>query len=359
MSEATLGDAATRAIADGVARLLRNDAALRESEQGDGVTRLLRNDVALRESEQAGGRGEERQDRVEDGKEGEPGAIEAVHQMRVATRRLRSDLRTFRIALDPQWAASLRAELGWLADLLGAARDADVLSQRLAECSQELALENARGAAHAGTTPAPGDGQGAAAVMAALAEQRTSAHALLLRALGSDRHQALLERLAQAAQAPALRSSGEAGRPAAETLPPLVLRAWHALEKRVDSLADPPSDDELHGVRISAKRCRYAAEACTPWLGKPTARLGRAAKKLQDVLGELNDAVVAERWLREWASGARSSPADATAAAAPALERSRAAANELAAFEHAAARRARSRWPKAWRLVKSAAPTRG
>ena len=52
-------------------------------------------------------------------------------------------------------------------------------------------------------------------------------------------------------------------------------------------------------VRILAKRWRYAAEACAPTLGKRTRKLADAAKNLQDVLGELNDAVVAERWLRD------------------------------------------------------------
>ena len=55
----------------------------------------------------------------------------AVHQMRVGCRRLRSDLRTFRALLDREWAGQLRDEVGWLADLLGAARDAEVLRARL------------------------------------------------------------------------------------------------------------------------------------------------------------------------------------------------------------------------------------
>ncbi|MGH2771512.1 MAG: CHAD domain-containing protein, partial [Actinomycetota bacterium] len=58
---------------------------------------------------------------------------EAVHQARVATRRLRSDLRTFASLVDPGWAGELRAELAWLAGLLGGIRDADVLSMRLRE----------------------------------------------------------------------------------------------------------------------------------------------------------------------------------------------------------------------------------
>ncbi len=55
----------------------------------------------------------------------------AVHQMRVGCRRLRSDLRTFAAVLDRDWATSLRTEFGWIADALGAARDAEVLRARL------------------------------------------------------------------------------------------------------------------------------------------------------------------------------------------------------------------------------------
>ena len=55
----------------------------------------------------------------------------AVHQMRVGCRRLRSDLRTFGVLLDRAWVGELRGELRWLADLLGAARDAEVLRKRL------------------------------------------------------------------------------------------------------------------------------------------------------------------------------------------------------------------------------------
>ena len=58
----------------------------------------------------------------------------AVHQARVATRRLRSDLKTFGPFLDPVWLRHTTAELKWLGNRLGQVRDADVLAQRLREC---------------------------------------------------------------------------------------------------------------------------------------------------------------------------------------------------------------------------------
>jgi CHAD domain-containing protein len=289
ISEAQLGDVVARAITDGVARLVGGEALVRQEDDNP----------------------------------------HGVHQTRVATRRLRSDLRTFRGALDPKWATELRAELGWLGDVLGAARDADVLRQRLTERGKALP---------------PGSAAGVKEAMTALAERRARAHAALLEALGSERARILIERLTEAAQAAPL--AGEADRPASMALPRIVRGAYKALDRGVRSLADPPSDTELHAVRIRAKRCRYAAEACAPTLGKPARRLARAAEALQGALGELSDAVATEQWLRDF-----SEHADSSAGAF--------AAGELAVLEQAAAFRARSRWPKAWSAVKAASPTQG
>ena len=74
----------------------------------------------------------------------------------------------------------------------------------------------------------------------------------------------------------------------------------------VKKLGDPPTDEDLHSVRIGAKRCRYAAEAVAPTIGKRARTFARAAADLQQVLGDHHDAVVAEGWLRDWAAGARS-----------------------------------------------------
>ena len=252
---------------------------------------------------------------------------EGVHQARVATRRMRSDLRTFRALLDPDWVAELRAELGWLGSEFGHARDADVLLDRLARRAQSLTAASADGAAE---------------VLAGLERRRAEAHATLLTTLSSERYLNLIDRLIAAAQAPAL-LDGEGGRPAAKVLAPIVRRAWRPLEKHVSGLADHPSDEDLHEIRILAKRCRYAAEACAQTLGKRTHNLAHAAANLQDVLGELGDAVLAESWLRDFA--AESSPTAAFAA------------GELAALERAAAGTARSSWPTAWtRLAKHAPP---
>jgi len=137
--------------------------------------------------------------------------------------------------------------------------------------------------------------------------------------------------------------TAEAAGPASELVPPLVRRPWRSLERTVKALPRQPDDAALHDVRIRAKRCRYAAEAAEPVLGKRGAAFARAAADLQQVLGDLNDGVVAEGWLRTWASGRRAST-------------SVFAAGELAALERASAAEARAAWLSAWKTLVAALP---
>jgi CHAD domain-containing protein len=243
---------------------------------------------------------------------------EGVHQARVATRSLRSDLRTFRALVEPSFASALRDELGWLASLLGEVRDGDVLLERCRSQLAELADDEATGAA---------------AVLETLETARDDAHQRLLGTLEGSRYVTLLSLLVDAANEPAL--SAGAVEPAAEVVPALVRRPWHKLEKRVLALGEHPPDAELHEIRIRTKRVRYAAEAVAPVVGKPARAFARAAAGLQEVLGDLNDAVVAAAWLEEWATGER--------------DRSGAlAAEALTAFQRAAAASARAGWVDAW-----------
>jgi CHAD domain-containing protein len=248
---------------------------------------------------------------------------EAVHQARVATRRLRSDLRTFRPLVDAAWAGELRAELAWLAGLLGGTRDADVLSMRLGGRAGRLP-EEAR--------------EAAGRLLAELEEEREAARARLLEAMQEERYRRLVERMVAAAREPAL--TGAAARPASKALRPLLARPWAALRKAVKALGDPPEDEELHQVRIRAKRCRYAAEATAAVLGRPVRRFAQAAAGLQEVLGEHQDAVVARLTLEQ-----RSLDPDRAFASAAA---------RLAELERTAAGEARAQWPAAWKALEKA-----
>ena len=112
----------------------------------------------------------------------------------------------------------------------------------------------------------------------------------------------LVDRLIAAAQAPALLDA-KARRLATKGLPHRACGAHGTRSTRKVDRYHRPHRRRATAVRILAKRCRYAAEASTPSLGKHTGKLARSASELQNALGELDDAVVAEpRWLRTWAA---------------------------------------------------------
>jgi CHAD domain-containing protein len=249
---------------------------------------------------------------------------EGVHQARVASRRLRSELRTFRSTLDPEWVEPLREELRWLGTILGEARDADVLLARLRGRTEMIPA-----------TEAPGVAQ----VIEALQQRRKEAHTALVASISGERYVELLDRLVEAAREPVVLPGKDA--PVKAIVTDLLEGPWSHLRRAVKGVGKRPGDVELHTVRIRAKRMRYAADAVAPILGKPARRFADAAAELQGILGEHNDAVVAGSWLRTWAAGRRSGDAAF-------------AAGMLAGIERAAADDAQRRWRKAWKAVVAA-----
>ena len=217
---------------------------------------------------------------------------EAVHQARVATRRLRSDLGTLRDFVDAGWALHLRAELRWLGAELGAVRDVEVMRARLTLHAAMLSD------AHA---------DAARAAVRRLDADATSARADLLVALRTPRYAQLHRALHDAVTSPRLTAAADA--PAAKALPAAVRPTWRRLRRAVDDLATVPSDAALHEVRIRAKRCRYAAELAGLVVGRQARELAAAVARVQDVLGEHQDAVVADTWLAKIAPECSSSEA--------------------------------------------------
>jgi CHAD domain-containing protein len=243
---------------------------------------------------------------------------EDVHQARVATRRLRSDLRTFSDLLDPDWTQSLRQDLKSIGQDLGAVRDTEVLLDRLRARAERL--------------PAADQAAGRKIVQRLL-QRWDAARADLRETLGSTQYAELLDRLVEAAREPAFVASAADDR-AAEILPPLVIKPWEKLATAVEELPDDPSDDALHNIRIKAKRCRYAAEAVAPAVGKRARSFAKAIADLQDILGEHQDAVVAEQWLREVASSS--------------IGREVFVAGQLASLERLEIERTGAVWGDAW-----------
>jgi CHAD domain-containing protein len=271
---------------------------------------------------------------------------EHIHRSRVASRRLRTVLRGFEPVVaatpgdaPPAWLAELIEDLKWFGGVLGAARDSDV---RLGSLEKDCAALPDLDAA------------GGATLLDAAREQQSSNHADLLEAMAKGRYLQLLRALEmlssptgpRAAEVPAL-FWATLSRPAATDMPSLAKRQWRATLKAVSRLGNQPADEALHRVRIRAKRLRYLAEVAAPVISRPEDRrsasaTARAATALQDVLGELHDAVVSEQWLRDAASHrpARAKP--------EALVATGVAAGQLIAAARERQRAQRLAWTSAW-----------
>jgi len=249
------------------------------------------------------------------------GDDEDVHQARVATRRLRSDLATFGSLLDETWVTHIRGELYWLAGELGAVRDADVLLARLERHTAELGGP---------------DAVAATVLLRTLDTERARARSRAGDALATPRYAALLDQLVGASRMPPFTEA--AALRASDVVPARVGKAWGHLAKAVDQVGDDTPIELLHEVRKKAKRCRYACEAAVPVCGKEARRLGAAVAGVQGVLGDLQDAAVAEAWLRSRAVGFTGAAAAARAFSA----------GLLTAMQQQAADEAIGSWRGAW-----------
>jgi CHAD domain-containing protein len=211
------------------------------------------------------------------------GDAEAVHRMRVATRRLRSTLRTFKGQWAPEQAGFVSAELKWLADLLGGVRDGQVLTARLTAAANEAGSEVT----------------GVATRLAAhLGAQVEAGRAALGVALDGTRYLRLLDELDALAD-----TDRRPGRPKR-----VRGRARKSLAKADALLAvvrpGAGRDEQLHDARKAYKRARYAVEVFVPTVGGPAKRLTKRLTDLQDVLGTHQDTVVARELLKDLAGRA-------------------------------------------------------
>lgn len=254
--------------------------------------------------------------------------IEDLHQMRVSVRRTRAALKAARPLLDAAWSDGLRAELGWLGAALGPVRDLDVMLLRLrGEIAALPDVEQAAGEVLVG----------------ALQEQHAAARAEMLAALDAPRYTALLERLADAVRLPLPTPSATQAQP---ELADLVRAEARRLRKAVERAGGDPPDEVLHALRIHGKRVRYTGELVEPGLrrtpvGKPVRLLLGATEELQEVLGDHQDACVAEQAVRELLDGLGELP-DAYVVFV---------AGRLVERERQRAERKRGEWRAAWERV--------
>ncbi|WP_327315048.1 CYTH and CHAD domain-containing protein [Streptomyces sp. NBC_01235] len=215
-------------------------------------------------------------------------AEESVHDMRVATRRLRSTFRSFGKVLDRTVTDPIADELKWLAGELGVGRDQEVLSERLTAGLDDLPHTLVSGPIRE-------------RLQTWAKAQHRGSRRRLLGVLDSKRYLNLLDTLdALVADPPLLKAA--AGKPA-KVLAKAVRKDFAKVSALIEgAMEQPPGTDRdlgLHEARKKAKRTRYAAETATPALGGPAKDLTKSMKSLQTLLGEHQDSFMARVTLRE------------------------------------------------------------
>ncbi len=207
-------------------------------------------------------------------------SVERVHQARVAVRRLRSTVRTFGGLMDPAWSRGASAELSWYGDVLGAARDLDVMRAAIARSVWLVDDESLR-----------------ALLMGFLDQSIAEAVGRGVEERSTARYSRLVEEISS--MATRARFTDEADEPADEVLARHLKPTWRdACESYHDAL-QRTTVRRLHRLRISLKRVQYASETVGIVEGKPAIRLARAAETLQTKLGAVHDATVASAWLAD------------------------------------------------------------
>jgi CHAD domain-containing protein len=217
------------------------------------------------------------------------GGPDSVHQMRVASRRMRSALQAYRPLLDRKRTDPIVDGLRELGRALAPARDAEVLHERISDGLAGLSKELRLGPAQAQMTRY-------------FARAEAEANAAVLTELDSERHAGLRSAIDALMERPPLMK--RAARPARKELPKLVARSAKRLEGAVKVATDPTAEESerdvaVHSARKAGKRLRYATEVAKPAAGKDAKEFAKALKGFQSALGEHQDTVVARETLRE------------------------------------------------------------
>ena len=201
---------------------------------------------------------------------------EELHDMRVATRRLRAALKLYSDVL-PKRAERYERDLRWVAGVLGEVRDLDVHLQRLSE-------ESSR------------NGEVLEEVAALLRERRVEARRGMLKALDSNRYERLV-----ASFSATLRGgrSPTPTDPILEAAPELLRDRYKKVRKSANTLSEDSPPEHFHDLRKKGKRLRYALEPLQEIYGKPAKKMVKLLKKTQDDLGDHQDLIVASGLMEE------------------------------------------------------------
>lgn len=195
---------------------------------------------------------------------------DAIHQVRVACRRLRSDLKLFRKLLAGDWAAGLRADLQALAQACGEARDLEVIAALVREHTSSEDNEE-----HVDT------------ILTTLTLNLDRAAARSTEVVLGESTRDLLTTLEAIAAAPGLKP--KADKPSSEVLPQLLQAATVQFTREADKLKPWTPDDDWHEVRLLAKRVRYAADTTAAVLGDEAKATAAHAATYQELLGRHQD----------------------------------------------------------------------
>lgn len=195
---------------------------------------------------------------------------DAIHQVRVSCRRLRSDLKLFRKLLAGDWAQDLRTDLAALADACGEARDLEVIAALVRE-----------------TANSEDDQEHVETILTTLTVGLDRAAARSAEVVTGESTAALIQTLDAVAASPLLKP--KAKKPCGEVLPQLLDAANRTFTQQADKLKPWTVDDDWHEVRLLAKRVRYAADTSAAVLGDEAKETASHAAKYQELLGQHQD----------------------------------------------------------------------
>jgi CHAD domain-containing protein len=261
---------------------------------------------------------------------------EHVHQMRVATRRMRASLRAFKKVLPVEARKNVSSELKWLAQALGNVRDLDVQYENVQKYRTHVSGEDAASLI---------DYQNH------LVDAWQQARAELFNQLAGDRYRELVDSLKNFLRQgpPGVVRDGEDVLSIGAAARQLMGKQRTTLLRRGRAIDPDSPDDDRHALRIECKRLRYLLEFFRPVYGKPLNRYVKRLKKLQNVLGELQDARVAVQQLREYAERVKAEFDDGAAQRSDAnVRRQLSVLNELIETEQNRAASRRAEFQKVW-----------
>jgi CHAD domain-containing protein len=266
---------------------------------------------------------------------------EQLHDMRVASRRLRAAIAMFRDAL-PVRTSRLRDELGWVAQALGAVRDLDVQLEQMESWSE---------GSLAGS-------QGFEAIRGLVDDARAKARTELLRVLDSRRYARLVRSMTGLLRSGPLRRSARSLAPITDVGSRLLRRHYQLFKRAGDRIGKGSTAAEYHRVRIRGKRLRYALEFLAEVYPGGTDPLIQRLVALQDLLGRQQDADVAGRRLEVLAAGAGLPGASVFAMGAAAERHHREASLLRARFPDVYRRVQGKPWKKLQLIMKRSTPAR-